>query len=192
MRFQVFPEVPGKKLRIAGGYAGGGFMGQHIQGASRRRGRQGQYGDGILLLKAVGGGGGHDGPVIPCFQKSGENGNAGGSYKRAGLGIDVTVMPQPEFRSPSHIAVEPGSCKQFLIRRKGGRVDRGMVFTAFAKCGLSFWHDQHHVIFHNGNHVHMGTAGMVKGKADVSLFAAHQGVDHVGGIAFDVQGKSVG
>lgn len=65
MHFQVFPEVPGKKLRIAGGYAGGGFMGQHIQGASRRRGRQGQYGDGILLLKAVGGGGGHDGPVIP-------------------------------------------------------------------------------------------------------------------------------
>ena len=37
----------------------------------------------------------------------------------------------------------------------------------------------------------MGAAGVIECKSDVRLFAAYQGVYHISGIAFNVQGKSV-
>ena len=37
----------------------------------------------------------------------------------------------------------------------------------------------------------MGGADVIEGKSHISLFAAYKGVNHVRGIAFDIQGKTV-
>lgn len=84
-------------------------MGQHVQRALWRSRRQGQDGDRILLLKPQGCSGGHDGPIVLAAQKAGQDGDAGRGYQGPGLGIKITVMPQPEFRPPAHVAVELGT-----------------------------------------------------------------------------------
>lgn len=55
-------------------------MFQHIE-VRREEPVTGQYPDRVLLSQSHGRGGGHDGPVIPGFQKSFKNGNTGGCHQ---------------------------------------------------------------------------------------------------------------
>ena len=74
---------------------------------------------------------------------------------------------------------------EFFFRWQGRRVD------GFLAGILPVRQHQNHFVLHDGNHVHMGTAGVIQCKPYIRLFAAYQGVYHIGGIAFDIQGKAV-